>query len=163
VLIAAAGGLFAGVLLHAADATALGSSVRAVFESHGLIGIYAVDCGRRASRSNFYYVNRALDDGHVQFDVMSGPTTRYAETIIDQARDVTSDEIYVNGTHDDGRALENVWRFTANRTDEVEYSLGGKKQIANTKWLSDGVGVAPMYKCAGGISGQAAPPATPGK
>jgi hypothetical protein len=143
---------FVGVLLHAADAKAQGGSVNAIFESHGLIGIYAVDCGRRASGSNFYYVHRALDDGRVQRDVMSGPNTRDAVLIIDQARDVISDTIYLSGMRDDGQKSESVWRITGNRVDFVEQTIGGKKFIVNSKFVSDGMNVLPMYKCTGGVN-----------
>src|SRR5262245_4637727 len=52
------------------------ASVKTVFEKHNLLGTFAWDCSKPASKANYYYVHRAVDGGQVQRDLMSGPTTR---------------------------------------------------------------------------------------
>jgi hypothetical protein len=52
------------------------SSVKAIFEKYNLLGTFAWDCSKPASKDNFYYVHRLLDADHVQRDQMSGPTQR---------------------------------------------------------------------------------------
>jgi hypothetical protein len=51
------------------------ASAPEIFQKHNLIGIFAWDCGKPASESNLYFVNRVLDASRIQRDQMSGPTS----------------------------------------------------------------------------------------
>ena len=95
------GVVLASGILRAPDAGAQESSVKAIFEKHDLLGMFAFDCSSPASKSNIYFVNRLLDAYHVQRDQMSGPTTRDRVTVIDKAIELTSDEISIGGKRDD--------------------------------------------------------------
>jgi hypothetical protein len=155
--VAVAGALL-GICLHASHVKAQNASVKEIFERHELVGIFAIDCGSQASKTNPYFVNRLLDDAHVQRDRMSGPTTRERVWIIDQARELTADEIYVSGKWDDGQVAESVWRFDGKRVVAAEHSTGGKKEIAGGKWVSNGKGVPWLSKCTeGGNPARATP------
>ena len=50
-------------------AWAQSGSVKVLFEKYNLLGTFAWDCARPASReNNLYYVNRLIDADHVQRD-----------------------------------------------------------------------------------------------
>jgi hypothetical protein len=126
------------------------SSVKAVFEKNGLLGTFAFDCTKPASKSNSYWVNRAIDDGHVQRDQMSGTTTREWIAIIDKAAEAKPNEIALSGTRDD-KPTEGVWRIERKgddlRVQIVESSFNGKKLITGGKWLAYGRDWPWINKC----------------
>ena len=146
--IVTAGLLLACGILRAPDAAAQQGSVKAIFEKHDLLGIFAVDCSSRASKTNVYFVTRLLDANHVQRDQMSGPTTRDRVTVIDKAVELTADEINVSGKRDDEQPTESVWRFDKDRVLGMENTVGGKKVITGGKWTSNGQNVPPISRCA---------------
>src|ERR1043166_7437887 len=84
--------------LLAVPSAAQTASVKTVFEKYNLLGTFAWDCSKPASRTNYYYVHRALDGGHVQRDLMSAPTTRDWVATLDKAAERASGEIAVSGT-----------------------------------------------------------------
>ena len=135
----------AAVALLAASSTQA-ASVKEIFEKYNLVGIFAWDCTRPPTKDNLYFVNRVLDEGHVQRDEMSGPTARDWATIIDTAVELTQGEISVSGDRDGVRS-EIVWRLQENRARGVESTLGGKKLIAGGKWTSNGQEVPWVNKC----------------
>ena len=62
------------------DAQAQDGAVKALFEKHNLIGIFASNCRGPASKQNNYFVHRLLDPDHLQRDVMEGePWIRHDE------------------------------------------------------------------------------------
>jgi hypothetical protein len=144
----ACAGVVASVYLCGVQAQTQNGSVKATFERHDLIGIFAADCGSQASKANPFFVTRVLDDDHVQRDRMIGPSSRERFWIIDQARELTADEIYVSGKWDNGQSAESVWRFDGKRSVAVEHSTDGKKVIAGGKWVSNGQNVPWLSKCA---------------
>jgi hypothetical protein len=135
----------AAVALLAASSTQA-ASVKEIFEKYNLVGIFAWDCTRPPTKDNLYFVNRVLDEGHLQRDEMSGPTARDRATIIDTAVELTQGEISVSGDRDGVRS-EIVWRLQENRARGVESTLGGKKLIAGGKWTSNGQEVPWVNKC----------------
>ena len=90
--------LFLAAVGGHADAPAQGVSVKQTFETYSLIGVFGVDCTKPASKQNLYHVHRAIDDGHVQADQMSGPTDRDFLMMIDQVIDIKPNLITVSGT-----------------------------------------------------------------
>src|SRR4051794_17018558 len=93
--------------LALADAQA--ASVKETFEKYNLLGTFAWDCSKPASGDNRYYLNRAIDDDHVQRDEMSGPTKRESVAMVDNASALGPNEIFLGGKHDD-QPEEVVWR-----------------------------------------------------
>ena len=100
------------------------TSVKAVFEKYNLIGTFAWDCNLPASKENLYYMNRLLDDGAVERDQMSGPTTRDYVVFIDQASATAPNQIAVSGTLD-GKPVSGVWRL-----QEQESVRVGDREVA---------------------------------
>jgi hypothetical protein len=136
--IVTAGLLLACGILRAPDATAQQGSVKAIFEKHDLLGMFAADCAGPASKTNPYFVNRLLDADHVQRDQMSGPATRERVTVIDKAVELTADEIQVSGKRDDEQPTESVWRFEKVQVLGLENTVGGKKVITGGKFAANG-------------------------
>ncbi len=100
-------------------------SVTTIFEKYNLLGIFATDCSKPASKSNPYFVNRALGADRVQRDQMSGPTTRDTVTVIDKATPLGPNEIALSGTRD-GKPAEITWR------------IDGNKLISSGRWVGNG-------------------------
>jgi hypothetical protein len=68
---------FLGTAIAALNATpGWTASVKEIFENHGLLGTFSVDCTKPVSPLGRYFVYWAIDAGHVQRDVMTGPTAR---------------------------------------------------------------------------------------
>jgi Tfp pilus assembly protein PilF len=130
----------------------LGGSVKAIFEKHNLLGIFAADCGKPVSKDNLYYVNRLLDADHVQRDQMSGPTMRDFVIFIDQAGEMNSSEVAVSGTRD-GKPTNIIWRIEraagGTRVQAVEASWGGQKLISGEKVPGSGREVPWLNRCGG--------------
>jgi hypothetical protein len=118
-------------------AQAQNGSVKTVFEKYGQLGTFASDCSKPPSKDNIYFVNRVIDDGHVQRDEMSGPTTRDHVTIIDRASPLGPSEISVSGLRD-GQLIEGLWRIEPSRQIATEVTLAGKKVISGGRLLSTG-------------------------
>jgi len=137
------------IAIAAAPASAQ-SSVKAVFEKHGLLGTFAFDCTKPASKTNSYWINRVIDDSHVQRDQMSARTTRDWIAIIDKAAEAKPNEITVSGTRDD-TPIDGLWRIESKGDDLrvliVESSAGGKKLISGGKWVASGKDWPWISKC----------------
>src|ERR1700704_6219590 len=89
------------------------TSVKAVFEKHKLLGAFAWDCSKPASKNNLYYVNWLLDGDRVQRDQMSGPTTRDWVAFLDKAAEMKANEFALSGTRD-GKPTDGIWRIEPN-------------------------------------------------
>jgi hypothetical protein len=129
-------------------ATAQSESVKGVFEKYNLLGTYALDCSKPASETNWYFVHRVIDDGHVQRDMMIGPTARKFVFIFDRASAIGPNEIAVGGTRD-GRPVDSVYRAEPNRQIEMEAKLDGNSVIAGGRFVSNGKDVPWLNKCGG--------------
>jgi tetratricopeptide (TPR) repeat protein len=111
------------------------ASVKAVFEKHNLLGIFARDCGRLASKDNLYYVNRLLDGDYVQVDQMSSPTDRDFVILTDKVGEMNSNEIVVSGMRD-GKPTHMILRIERAasgdgiRVRAIEVSWGREKRIS---------------------------------
>ncbi len=86
--------LLAALILFATPAAA--NSAREVFEQHGLLGTFAVDCTRPVSPQNHYTYFRALDGGRVQIDLMIGPQQRQYAYVIDHAEALGPNEVVIS-------------------------------------------------------------------
>jgi tetratricopeptide (TPR) repeat protein len=112
-------------------------SVKTVFEKHNLLGIFAADCSKPASTQNYYYVHRLIDAGHLQRDIMDGPTSRAFVVIIKKAAESKPDEIAVSGTSD-GKPFFSVYRIEPSGMRVLESMVDGKVEIAGGRFVSEG-------------------------
>jgi len=124
-------------------------SVEAIFENYNLLGTFAFDCSKPASNTNFYYVHRVMDTGHVERARVSGPAGRDYANIIDKASGLGPNEVSVSGTRVEGNhknePIEEVWRVEPNRAVTMEGTLGGAKMISGRRF--NGQEVPWIYKC----------------
>jgi len=109
-------------------ANAQSGSVKAVFEKQGLLGTFARDCSKPASKDNGYYIHRLLDASRVQRDYMDSPTNRLWFVILDQARETSPNEILVTGTMD-GKPVTSTYRVEAGRMLVVDSTLDGRPVV----------------------------------
>jgi tetratricopeptide (TPR) repeat protein len=132
-------------------------SIKAVFEKYSLLGIFAWDCSKPASKSNLYYVHRLLDADRVQRDQMSGPADHDWVTVIDKAQPLSPNELALSGTltgRVGGRDLDNVptsgtWRIEPNRFVQRDATVDGVKVIGGGTNLSAGVQLPWINRCGG--------------
>src|SRR4029077_8929818 len=137
--------LFGAGFLIVAPVRAQNETVKAVFEKHNLLGTFAYDCGNPVSKQNWYFVDRALDEGHVQRDAMTGQSNREWVAIIDKASELSAGELSISGNRN-GVPTESVWRLENNRTRTEETTLGDKKLIAEGKFTGNGNDTPWVYK-----------------
>jgi hypothetical protein len=137
---------FTAVALHIPAAQAQSGSVKAIFEKHNLLGIWAWDCSRPASRNNWYFVHRLVDADHVQRDYMIEPTNRAWFVMVDKAVELNPKEVAIAGTRD-GQPADGVWRLQGNRMLQWEGSMAGKKQVSAGKLVSTGRDMLWHTKC----------------
>jgi len=126
----------------------LAQSSKTTFEKYKLMGTFAWDCSKPASKNNLYYVNRELDAARVQHDQMSGPTTRDAATIIDTVTESKPNEIALTGTRD-GKTMTSLWRIEQDRVLRLEMSVSGEKWIAGGRYSNNGNEVPALRRCGG--------------
>ena len=144
------------VTAHPRPAATQGApKVKALFEKYDLLGTFAADCSSPVDGRNVYHVYRAIDDGHVQADQMSGPTTRDSALIVDRAVESKPNELTLEGAAD-GQRHKVVMRMEEGRKRVVEIS--GAKLIADGR-AKDGGGVPWFHKCTQKITLQAVPDA----
>ena len=72
------------------------ASVSEIFEKHGLLGTWSVNCTKPLSKQNRYAVYRALDADHVQREVKSDPATAGALSIADRASESGPNEVNIS-------------------------------------------------------------------
>lgn len=114
---------------HAASTPAKGDA-RALMEKHGLLGVWALNCSAAASQQNPYTVFRALDDRHVQRDVMTGPSERKEAGIVETAAETGSDLAYTFAN--ETRTL----RIDGNRMRVAGLTRDGTKLVSDGKHLA---------------------------
>ena len=107
---------FAGIAATLlAGAPGQAATVKEIFQNYGLLGTYSVDCSQPVSEKNSYIVYRAIDDGHVQRDAMTSPTTRVTVHIVDGAMGIAPNEIEAHGTTTQGKPFSYVLRVDGQR------------------------------------------------
>src|SRR5262249_33900588 len=119
-------------------------AVRALFEKHKLLGFFAWDCSKPASEANPYFAHRALDNDHVQRDLLTSATVRQWVAVIDKAVEVKPNEIAGSGTitgRVGGRDYDNkpttgVWRIEPNRLLQWEATVDGQKVIDGGRYTN---------------------------
>jgi hypothetical protein len=146
-VLAALGGFWLG----SSHVSAQDQPVKTVFENYALLGIFASDCNKPASKENFYYVHRLVNPGHVQRDRMSGPTTRDYANLIDKAAARGPNEVLVRGTRVEGNRkgepVEEIWRVEPSRLRIMEGSIGGGKIISGGIFLPNHGQMGWFNKC----------------
>lgn len=83
-------------------APAQSATVEDVFKKYDLLGIFAQDCSQPVSETNGYAVYRAIDDNHVQRDLMTSPTTSVRTLIADSVTEAGPNEIQAGGVSAQG-------------------------------------------------------------
>lgn len=137
-------GALAAISLTASAAQA--ATVKEVFEKYNLVGTFARDCTKPASKDNVYFVNRVIDAEHVQRDQMSGPTTRDVINIFDKATALGPNEVSVSGKRGE-QAFELVWRVEQNRHKGMEATFAGKKTLTAGRQVHNGQNTEWLNKC----------------
>jgi len=127
-------------------------TLKEVFEKHNLLGTFAVDCTKFASKANPYFVNRLIDADHVRRDQMSGPTIPDVVIMVGKISEVRPNELEWSGTRD-GKPIDGVWRIERKgdsmRAQGIEASWDGKKLISGGKWANGGGEVPWLVRCGG--------------
>lgn len=131
---------------HFSAAQAQGAPVKAIFEKHNLLGTFAWDCAKPASRDNRYYVHRPLETGHVQRDMMSGPNTRDFAVIWEGGFEAGRNQITLSGVRE-GQPVESTYMVERDRIRVVESTVGGKKEIAGGTFTAGGGQMPWAYRC----------------
>jgi hypothetical protein len=133
--------IFAAVAAHA-------GTVKEIFEKYQLIGTFAWNCAKPANANdNWWYVNRLLDDKHVQRDLMHGPSTRSAVIMIDSAIELKPDEIRVTGMRDGEIAVDNVWHIEKSRMQTWQGIGDTKGKVADGKYVQTGKAMPWLNRC----------------
>ena len=151
--------LAAAVLLAAASsaASAQDGSVKAIFEKYNMLGVFAADCSKPASRDNPYYVHRVIDANHVQRDTMEGPTMRARFTVVDKAAALGPNEVSNSGpltgaigsAKFDRTPTDSIWRIEPNRIRFTEATVAGRKVAANGRYTGNGQETPWFNRCGG--------------
>jgi hypothetical protein len=127
---------------------ASGSSIKAIFEKYDLIGTFAWDCSKPPDRANnWYFVNRVIDDDHIQRDFMESPTSRLWFAILDKARENGPGEIFLSGTRDGKYSTDGVWRIDKGRMQQWIATQEGKKLIEGGRYVATGKDLPVFTKC----------------
>ena len=111
------------------------ASVKEVFEKHGLLGTWALDCSKPASRSNYYYVHRLLDADRLQREAMEGPQSRAFLAVIDRAAEKGPNELAVSGTVD-GKPFSSIYRVEPARMRVLKSTIDGKVVITGGRFVN---------------------------
>jgi hypothetical protein len=138
VLMVGACAVVAGVFLKVIDVRAQSSSVKTVFDTYGLLGIFSFDCSKPPTSNNYYYVHRLVGPGHVQRDRMSGGIGRDYVNVIDKASAIGPNQVSISGMRIEGNrkggAIEEIWRVEPSRIMTVDGTLGGLKLISGGRF-----------------------------
>lgn len=133
-------------VVTSACAPAHAASVKEVFEKHNLIGTFAWDCSKPASKNNWYFVNRVVDENHVQRDLMEGETSRTWFVVLDRAWELGANEVGMSGTRD-GNPVTGVWRTDGRSMVQWDATRSGRQEIKDGKAVNSGVAMPRLHKC----------------
>jgi hypothetical protein len=139
-------GLAAIVQALGAALPALASSAKLEFERFGLMGIFAGDCSKPASRANGYIVYRGFDDGRVQRDTMVDQTTRLYVAMIDFVVVSAANEITAGGTTD-GKPLSFTIRVDGPRHRIMFWTEDGVTSVVDGIWTAHKQPMPWVTKC----------------
>lgn len=126
--------------------TAYSATVKEVFEQYKQLGTFGWDCSKPPSNDNRYFINRVIDDNHVQRETMVGATERTNTAVVDKAEPLGPNHISVSGKRDRQDA-EAVWYVEPDRQFALEVSIGGKKVVTGGKLVANGQQIRWTYKC----------------
>ncbi len=145
-------------MLMSAAGGARAASVQEVLEKYNLLGTWAWDCSKPAdAKSNWVFVNRMVDANHMQRDFMKNATERAWYSVVTEATAIGPTELRVAGTRD-GQRTDAIWRVEGTRMIQWEASQGGKKIIANGRYVSGNSAEVPaLNKCGAPAKRGAAP------
>jgi hypothetical protein len=134
------------VVALAAAPAAFASSAKLEFERYGVMGIFAGDCSKPASRTNGYIVYRGLDDGRVQRDTMVDQTTRLYVAIIDFVVISAENEITAGGSTDD-KPLSFTIRVDGPRHRIMYWTEDGVTSVVDGIWTAHKQPMPWVTKC----------------
>jgi hypothetical protein len=126
-------------------APAQGQNVAALFEKRGLLGNFAVDCGKPPDKQNLHQTYRALDSNRVQRDTMSGPKTLDSTFVIDRAAESRPNELSLGGTINSKRynmiariEAQRIRLMESTREPDVKLVIEGRvtQDGRETTWFS---------------------------
>ncbi len=129
-----------------ADQPKSSGTVRQVFEKHKLIGVFAWNCDRPPSDSNWYTMNRVVSANRIEQTILTAPSKRPYVTEFDQATDLSETSVSVGGTRSK-QPVTGVWQLEDRRMLEFEAVTNGKTEIASAKRVRDGLAVPWATKC----------------
>jgi len=104
------------------------ASAKALFESYGLLGTFAVDCQRPVGPGNPYLYFRALDGGGVGIELWATPQARQYAYVIDRAQARGRDEISISMANERQR-LNLLYRVEGRRLRTMESAREGGSPI----------------------------------
>lgn len=134
-------------LVMFAAASAHAASVSELFETHGLIGAWAIDCGTESSAQNPYVVYRVLGADHVQRDTMAGAATRTDASLIDRAAEAGPGRLSMTMTSQQ-RRMDLVVTVDGKRMRTVEMTNEkGDKLVAEGRLAGSGVELPWVNRC----------------
>jgi hypothetical protein len=130
-----------------ATASAQAASVPELFEKHGLIGAWAIDCGTESSAQNPYVVYRALGADHVQRDTMASAATRTDASLIDRAAEAGPGRLSMTMTSQQ-RRMDLVVMIDGKRMRTVEITNEkGDKLVADGRLAGSGIELPWVNRC----------------
>jgi len=137
--------ILALILFTASAAQA--TSARALFERHGQIGTFAVDCRRPVGPENTYLYFRALDRGRVGIEQWASPHLRVYAYVIDHAEVRRRDEIATSMVNERQR-LNLVYRMEGWRLRTFEsVREGGEPIVVGGVFVANGAPTPWFNKC----------------
>jgi hypothetical protein len=131
-------------LPSAADA----ASVKEIFEKHNLVGTFAWDCSKPVSKNNWYFVNRVIDENHIQRDLMEGESSRTWFVILDRAWEQSANEIGMSGTRGQ-EPVTGLWRLDGSNVLQWDATRSGKQEVKEGKLVAGGMAMPRLQKCSG--------------
>jgi hypothetical protein len=111
------------------------ASVKEIVEKYDLLGTYAWDCAKPASRSNHYYVHRLIDADHLQRDMMDDPSKRAYVIVIDHLAEQKLGELSVAGNRN-GKTYSAVYRVEPKRLLLFNSLIDGKAEVIDGRILN---------------------------
>ena len=120
---------------------------RDIFSKYDFLGLFAYDCSKQPAESNYYFVNRPVDVGHVQRDRMVATDKRNEFYVFDTAIPLGPHQLYATGVTSNGKKVEVVWNFNNKRVAQYWSNIDGIDVVVDGKFQSSGQNVGWQSRC----------------